>query len=327
MSEFMKNVVEEVLKPYQKPKENPLNKRGDQRPPKPAVTVSTDKRKQEIPGIKRPNYQRDRIKKRLSVGKAEKVNSNYTTPGDTRPTGKTFEKPEVSREFVEGPLAALQTMSLVQGSSTTRGHQRQVPRYLSSNESSQFIGRSRDGVKAWLFSEIHPQLEGAFQRAAQTCSVGVITSSECTVGQLFLVNEVMREYASLKYYLTWDKDNQGGFLLELYDQDRERLLKVTKGLFQKLSQNSYKTLKLHNALSPSPWLTKQLDLKTPVNGIAVIEGVDYYTSVLLMDRLFKRTGEKNFGYKIEKHYLVLHGNYDLVIKVSDELQKDADRVR
>ncbi|MBU8878560.1 hypothetical protein BGM26_06100 [Bacillus sp. FJAT-29790] len=321
MSDFMKSIVEEVMKPNQKPKENPLFKGGSHSKSFTPLTKAVVKNKQTIPGINRPNYQRENMQKRLSLMSIESPNSIAEKPI----TKQTYHSP---KGFAKGSLAMLQTMSLVQGTRSGNNHQAQTTSSNNqTNKASQFIGQTKDGVKAWLFSDFHPSLQDSFQRSLKTTSVGVISSVKCTAGQLFLLNEVLREFSSLKYYLTWDKENKKTFVLELYEHDPEVVSQAVNILFQKLSQNSYKSIQVFKSPSPSPWLIKQLNLKTHVNGIAVLEGIDYYSAVLLLDRHFKTSPNINFAYVLEKNYLLLHGNYKIVSQVSDELQNAAERLK
>jgi hypothetical protein len=328
VSEFMKSVVAEVMKPYQKPKENPLFGGGSgyqetKAPPKTAV-----KSIQGIAGINRPNYQRDKVHKRLATsGEATTKVVNQTSKLDSPP--KKVSVSTVSKDFVAGPMASLQTMSLVQGNRSVNSYQRTAATSMKKrvNEESKLIGQTKEGVKAWVFNNLHPNLGTSLQRSLKSDSIGVITAETCSVGQLFLINDLMREFATIKYFLTWDKESKQKFVLELYGQDSESLTKVVKSLFQKLTQKSHKDTHVYKSMSPSPWLTKQLELQSPVNGVAVLAGIDYYTSILLLDRFLKKSGETKFSYMIEKSYLLLHGNYELVSQISEELQKEVDRIR
>lgn len=329
MSEFMKSVVAEVMKPYQKPKENPIFAGGSVSQETNAPPKTASKSIQEIPGISRPNYQRDKVQKRLAVTSGQALTTSPNQPGKLDSSPKKVVGTSVSKDFVEGPLATLQTMSLVQGNKSINSYQRTAPPSAKKrvNVESKLIGQTKEGVKAWVFNSLHPNLIASLQRAIKSDTIGVITADTCSVGQLFLINDLMREFSTIKYYLTWDKECKQKFVLELYGEDSESLIKVVKNLYQKLTQKSHKAIQVYKSISPSPWLTKQLDLQSPVNGVAVLEGIDYYTGILLLDRYMKKSGETKFAYMIEKSYLILHGHYDLVSQVSEDLQKEVDRLR
>ncbi|MBS4189440.1 hypothetical protein KHA94_04300 [Bacillus sp. FJAT-49705] len=327
MSEFMKNVVKEVLKPTQKPKENPLFGSETKFLYTNSIINKTaeSKQNQTIQGISRPNYQLKNLQKRLS---GISVDSPNQTENHSPKAGFISQSNSQSpRNIVEGSLSKLQALSLVQGNNSINTHHQAnitVNRNLF-NEESQFIGQSREGVKAWVFSGLHPNLLTSFQRSLKSNSIGVIVAEKCSVGQLFLLNDILREFSSIKYCLTWDKESKQDFVLELYEDQTEILTKAVKMLFQRLSQNSFKPIQVFKANSPGPWLTKQLGLKTHVDGAAVIEGIDYYSAILLLDRLIKKSPSKNFDYVIEKKYLLLYGNYEIVSQLSEELKNQAER--
>jgi hypothetical protein len=328
LSEFMKSIVSEVLKPTQKPKDNPIFG-GESRfiYSKSAVNKQSESKQDQaaIPGISRPNYQQKNSQKRLAgipVPSSVKTDHLQTKPV---PVKNSSSQP-VNRK-VHDSLSKLQTISLVQGNHPMKKlpHHREM--LNKTNEESQFIGQSRDGVKAWIFSGLHPNLLESFQRSIKSHHIGVVTSDKCTVGQLFLLNEILRVFPSMKYCLTWDRESKQGFVLELYDDHKENLTKAVKTMFQKLSQNSYKSLQMYTAHSPGPWLTKQLGLKTYVEGAAVLEGIDYYSAILLLDKFLKKSPGANFGYAAETNYLLLHGEYAAVTKAAEEMLKKAERMK
>ncbi|MFE8694941.1 hypothetical protein ACFYKT_01065 [Cytobacillus sp. FJAT-53684] len=325
MSDFMKSIVQEVMKPSQKSKVNPLFGRETNSIYSRSTVHTTNDSKdiQTIPGVDRPNYQQKNRKKRLAVIEEQSPAPKQIEKA-IHPAKNVYSPP--SKGFDKSPLAKLQTMSLVQGNHSNSNQQ--VHSAIGQgkfNQESQCIGQTKDGVKAWLFSYLHPHLQSAFSRSLKSNAIGVITAEKCTAGQLFLLNEMLREFSTLKYFLTWDKENTQGFVLELYEDNPDRLTKSLKALFQKLSQNVYKQIQVFKTQAPSPWLTKQLDLKTHVDGVAVIEGIDYYSAILYLDRFLKKSNEANFSYVLEKNYLLLHGNYDIVSKVSEELQRQVKK--
>src|ERR1700730_11109698 len=107
----MKRVVEEVMKPYQKSKQNPIlgGETAYQVPHYPPKSMSTAV---SLEGINRPNYQRDKMQKRLSInsGKSMAVGNNHSR--NLASSTMKVSSVSTSQTFVEGTLAALQTMSL-----------------------------------------------------------------------------------------------------------------------------------------------------------------------------------------------------------------------
>lgn len=323
----MKNIVQEVLKSATKPKENPLFN-GETRFVYSKSTVNANNRvepKQTIAGINRPNYQQKNIQKRLA---GMPVNANRETILHSTKNEQRKEYPKAAnKNSVTGSLSKLQTISLVQGNQplNTSPNSSYVKKHI--NEESQFIGQTRNGIKAWVYSDLSEKLMASFQRPLKSHSIGVISSEQESIGQLFIVNEILREYSAMKYSLIWDKDKGCGFTLELYEEDSAKLTGAVKTLFQKLSQHSSKPLQLFKVQSPSPWLTKQLNLNAHMDGVAVIDGINHYSSILILDRFLKKSPNVNFNFAVEKDYLLLYGPYITVSEVSDELFKQAERIK
>ncbi|MEK3854708.1 hypothetical protein [Cytobacillus sp. FSL H8-0458] len=313
MSDFIKSVVEEVMKPYSKQKVNPINGAPNLSPHQ-----SQPGLKSGIPGINRPNYQKEKMNKRIAVNHADAPQGANPHPNVRRQTvSLSSPKPSAKEK-----IAQLQTLSLVQGKQRISAEAKPG---RNAGE-SQLIGQTPEGVKVWLFSDLHPTLEGSFQRELKTASIGVVTSEKCTPGQLFLLNDLLREFPSLKYCLFWDKNSGQSFSLELYEEDYGILLNALKSFFKKLSQKSFKAITAYKEKSPSPWLTKQLGLNSSIGGVAVIEGIDYYSGILLLDRHMKNSTAEHINFLIEKKYVLLHGQFDEVSRVTDQLCKEFDRI-
>ncbi len=318
----MKSIVQEVMKPNQKPKENPLFS-GETRFVY-SKSSAVNKPQQTPQEINRPNYQQKNRQKNLSFIKENSADSRENSRSNVKNENLS---PVSAKSDYKDPLARLQTLSLVQGNQPI--HQQQIHTSIRKKhfqEESQLIGQTRDGLKAWLYSSPHPMLLQNFQRSIKSNAIGVITSRKCQLGQLFIVNELLREHPAMKYCLSWDKNSKESFVLELYEDNAEILRRALKTFFQRLSQNSFKQIQVYQAHSPSPWLTKQLDLTTQVDGVAVVEGIEYYAAMFLLDRFFKKSPEKNIKYKIDRDYLLLHGNYEIIKEVSEELLKQAEHL-
>ncbi|PAE26499.1 hypothetical protein [Bacillus sp. 7894-2] len=319
MSDFIKSVVEEVMKPYSKQKMNPIKGAANFSPPRRKPGLESG-----IPGISRPNYQKEKMNKRIAVKHADPPQAANPQPNLRRQTVSLSSPTPSAKE----KIAQLQTLSLVQGKQRASGRAESAETKPGRNvRESQLIGQTPEGVKVWLFSDLHPTLEGSFQRELKTASIGVVTSEKCTPGQLFLLNDLLREFPSLRYCLSWDKNSGQSFSLELYEEDDGLLLNALKSFFKKLSQKKFKTITAHKEKSPSPWLTKQLGLNSSIGGVAVIEGIDYYSSILLLDRHMKKNTEEQIKFLIEKNYLLLHGQFDEVSRITDLLCKEFDRIK
>lgn len=313
MSNFIKSVVEEVMKPYSKPKANPINGTPNFSPPR-----SQPGLKSGIPGISRPNYQKEKMNKRIAV-KTDSPKAANPHPNIRRQT-VSLSSPQPS---AKEKIAQLQTLALAQGKQRVSAETKSG----RNARESQLVGQTPDGVKVWHFSDLHPALEGSFQRELKTGSIGVVTSEKCTPGQLFLLNELLREFPSLKYFLSWDKNSGQTFSLELYEENDGILLNALKSYFKKLSQKSFKATAAYIEKSPSPWLTKQLGLNASIGCVSVIEGIDYYTGILLLDRHMKKNMAERINFLIEKKYVLLYGQFDDVSRITDQLCKEFDRIK
>ncbi len=327
MSDFIKNVVEEVMKPYQKPKSNPIMAKPPQAQRRERAPVK-EKNGREIPGISRPNYQRAKMDKRLSIGASAAYPHKSLQQTKQAIQQRTSEVSGMKANgYSKEPFAKLQTISLIQGKRPAAMHPSiNAPKNHTARE-SKLIGQTADGIKAWLFNDLDPSLENTFQRSLKSASIGVITSETCTASQLFYLNDILRENPSVKYCLTWDKESRQSFILELYEDNEQILVNAVKDFYKKVSQRSYQSVQIHITKSPSPWLTKQFEIKTAVSGAAVLEGIDYYTGVLLADRYVKRNPSTSAWFSFEKNYLLIYGEYDSVFKVSEDLKKEAQRIK
>lgn len=319
----MKTIVQEAMKPKaKKTKDNLLNNEETRYIYAKSTNHNYEQLKQNdtIPKINRPNYQQKNIDKRLSVIASEQKNKQEKVFPQENLNSKGIKERFPTKNLNDTQLSKLQALSLVQGHISNRKHH-----IVAASEKSMFIGQSKDGVKAWQFTGLHSSLQNYFQRSIKADSIGVITSDQCTAGQLFLLNDTLRSYPSIKYYMSWDKENKQNFVLELYENDSEIVSKALKSIFQSLSQNAYKQVKTYKTPSPSPWLIKQLGLKTNVEAVAVLEGVEFYTLIILLDRLLKKSPELSINYILEKNYLLLCGNYEVISQTTEYIQKEAER--
>ncbi len=328
----MKSIVQEVLQPAKKPRENPLFNGGDSRFVYSKSTVNDSRKEtpnQTIAGINRPNYQQKNIQKRLAgLPENTKNNTNKNKNIYSSKNEQRIAHPKTaSKDSIMGTLSKLQTISLVQGNQPLNKPQNSSYVNNRINEESKFIGQTRNGIKAWIYSGLSEKLLESFQRPLKSHSIGVILSEQSSIGQLFLVNDILREYSTMKYSLIWDKEKSSGFVLELYDEDAAKLTAAVKTLFQKLSHHSNKSLQLYKVQSPSPWLTKQLHLNVHVDGVAVLDGINQYSSILLLDRLLKKSPNIKFNYTVEKGSLLLYGSFLTISNVSDELLKEAEKLK
>lgn len=326
----MKNIVQEVLKPGTITKQNPLLGTDQSKYLySKSIVTGQDKsvRQNSVQGLYRPNYQQKNMDKRLAGMTVQSMTNDKSPASKTNQERISSSSQHIqNKDPILKSLSQLHTLSLVQGNrsehhSTTNKHSH------NHHEESQFLGQTRNGIKAWIFSGLHSKLQESFKRSLKSHHIGVILAEQTSIGQLFIINEVLREYGSMKYSLTWEVDNGQGFVLELYQEDFNQLKKASHSLIEKLSQYEMNKVQTFKVQSPSPWLSKQLKLMSHVDGAAVIEGINHYTAIYLLDRYLKRKPQHQFSYKIEKSFLLIYGDFEIICQVADDLLQETERIK
>jgi hypothetical protein len=342
VAEFMKNIVQEVLNrnnssPSSKKEHHsePVQ-RQIERPNKVSVT-GEGLSGGGLEAINRPNYQTKNLEKRLSSrltgvkSEASDIKSMHNGTKRTTVTEPSQQQNSnydlTSRGFKQGPASELSTLSLVQGNRTSERETLYSNALVDSNKAShpQQIGKTKDGSYVWCFPTVHPGLKPLFRGTIGTNMVGVVTSEKCCLGQLFLVDEVLREIPNLDYHMLWDKDNNQGFVFELYMNDEKHMNQLLREIYQKLNRRALRELESYISVSPSAWLSRHLSLDSSYRAIAVLEGIPYYKSIAILDRYFKRKPELKMNFKIEKENLLLMGESQVISQAIDTLKQEASR--
>lgn len=312
----MKNVVQEVLNRNNK---SPSNKKVAPSAPvhrqnegSRKVTVKSDETSDnDLSAINRPNYQNQKRKNRL-------------LPTETG----------VKLELTDS-VSQLSTLSLVQGNKPreqAQPYSRQVavpnskPVFGSNTVTKpQQIGKTKDGSYVWYFPDVDQGLKSLFRGKYNSQMVGVVTSEKCYPSHLFLVDEVLREIPKVEYHMLWDKENNQGFVLELFMNDEKQLNNILKEIYQKLNLRALKGIEAYSSVSPSAWLSRQLKLDSSHPAVAVLEGIPYYKSVAILDHYFKRNPTMKLNFMIENEYLILMGESQIISQAIDTLKQEASR--
>lgn len=309
MSDVMKQVVQEVLKGNKTIISHKAERGG-----RTSENVSLN-------DIKRPNYQKLKQDQRLSG--LEKPGPS--TEGHKKPVAQSRPNTLSDKHFNEESISRLRSISLAQGKVSRKSGESRQDNHRQ-NKSAKIVGHTRNGGCVWFFPNLPQELMGSFHRPLNRAAVGAVRMPECLPSYLLLVNEVIRENQDLKFYISWERDGDGPFTAEFYDDDVNRLERIMNEIFQKLNRRSLKHFETYTAISPSPWLTKQLNISLSVDAIAILEGVPYYTSIVLMDTLLKNFENTGLGYEISEKYLLLKGNYHVISELVTELKKEAGRL-
>ena len=311
MSDVMKQVVQEILQGNK----TVISKKTDNQ-------IRDLKSESTLKNIKRPNYQRLKMEERLSYPK-----NNFQIPSADRKStaDKKSDGSLMPKQFNEQSISALNSISLVQGNVTKKNDTSSYENN-SKKHKSRIIGKTKNGGCVWFYPKLTKELMGSFQRPLDSAAVGVVKMPECLPSYLMLINEVIGNNQGVKFYLSWTKDAGTPFTAELYDNDIDRLGKIMNDIYQKMNRRSFKQYEIYTASSPSSWLSSQLNIGKSVEGIAFMEGVSYYTSIILMDSLLKEFKTNDFNYEINSNYLLLKGNYHVISKLITELKKEAARL-
>lgn len=310
MADVMKQVVQEILQGNK----TVISKKVENSTKNPETDSN-------LKHIKRPNYQRLKKDERLSyTGK-----SYQTSPNSLRTDDKKSNTSKLPKQFNEESISSLHSISLVQGNVPKKNHTHSQERHHQAIK-SRIIGNTKNGGCVWFFPKLPKELMGSFHRPLNSASVGVVKMPECLPSYLLIINEVIRNNQGVKFHLSWSKEAGTPFTAELYDDNVDRLGKIMNDIYQKLNRRSFKQYETYTAVSPSPWLSSQMNISSSIDGIAFLEGISYYTNIVLMDLLLKNFETSDFSYEINSNYLLLKGNYHIISKLITELKKEAARL-
>jgi hypothetical protein len=313
MSDLMKNIVQEVL-----------NKQGKsttfiqtQSVGSPSVSNNRSRTQNQgdtpITNLNRPNYQRLKKEQRLSL--LEKSPETRIDMQVAKPSyAVNNRKPTNQNEL----LSQLSTVSLGKGKVEKRAFA------SGASVHPKLLGQTKDGSYVWFFPTVSESLAQRFKRTTSGVSVGVITSKFCLPSQLLMINDVICENPDVKYHLNWDLGKRDPFVWELYDHDTARLEKKLQTLLQILHRKSTKGIDSFTVMSPSTWISKQLNIASTVEAISVLEGVPYYASLFLLEQYFGSGQQLRLQFEIEDNYLILGGDHHVVSKAIQDLRRKAE---
>lgn len=308
MSEFVKQIVEEVMSRNTPNRRSPESSRTSALQGAPP---STSSQQVDVTGISRPNYQRDKKAQRLKPLTNMKREAPVKKGDGVREQGNVFSQLK-QLSLVQGRGLAQEKSSVVSAASTDR------------NTAARLIGKTRGGSCVWFFPVVRQELQSFFNVSTRQGSVGVVTANACYPGQLFLVEEILKEIPVIQYHLEWENERNHPFVCELYSEDSRMLEKVLKNTFQKLNRLEFKGVDTYTVVSPSAWLSRRLQLDQPVHALGVVEGVGYYHMLQLLDRYLKKQPDVKLQFKIETHYTLLVGEHDTVSAALESLRQGLD---
>ncbi|RXY99662.1 hypothetical protein [Fictibacillus sp. S7] len=273
MSEFMRAIVQEVLRPAERP----------------------PKKEKEPPAVHqklhRPNYQNAMREKRLNELKGN--NEKITSPDDEL----------VSR---------LNILTLAQGAERgiTVPANHRTENTAAGQPCGRLIGSAPSGLAAWLYTNLpHERLEW-FHRPIPAQGVAVFSAPVSSPGQLVILQEELSRTEDMKYFIQWDKNGKTAFLLELFHNDCRLLETTAENMWQSLNRQTKKKNKLFYLEQPGSWLLNQLELTGIRGAVAIMEGLGRYESYSLLLPVLQELASTNIRYRIEEKYLVLYGAHE-----------------
>lgn len=218
-------------------------------------------------------------------------------------------------------VSRLSAVTLAQGKVSNHGH---VTNALS--KSHKLIGKTKDGGNIWFFENLNDELIDLFNRSISGSAIGVIEMPENLPSYLLTINEMIRKNQNIEFYVSWDKENEQSFLVELYCKDPVQLESILRDIYKQINRRSMKRIDSYVTSAPSPWLSKQLDIKSTVNSIAILEGIPYYTGVLLVNQALDIDPNRVFDYEINNNHLLITGDYQTVTDLVAQLKKLAHQL-
>jgi hypothetical protein len=306
MSEFMKRLVNEILEKNGSPKHvsQPADAActGTNRPSAPLGT-----------SIERPNYQRDKSRKRLAP---LYEGGNISAPA-SKP--QSFVIPKTKKDGAEASsrseyLSSLQRLSLFQVWNK-EGH-------LARAEAAELIGRTREGMEIWFYSGLHPKLtEFLNQSGTHSRCMGVVTCRTSRPGHLFIVDALLGEEPEIRWEVDWDEP----FQLWLEAGEPDRLKTMLREIYQRLNRLALRKINTYQSERPSPLLREKMGLEDS-RSVAVIEGVSKWEAIALLDRYLKSVPECSLWFAPEQDYLLLQGEKEAVQAALARLKQEADRL-
>lgn len=305
MSEFVKQIVQEVMNRHGI-RENTTRKTKTSTSH--GILPSNDS-EQVVINVSRPNYQREKKDKRLKP---------LGTPNtaDERTVYRIRDNQKQKNTFSQ-----LKQISLVQGKKLKQDITSPT---VSKDCGAKFIGKTRRGSCVWFFPIVRPTLKPLFNVSANCGSVGVITANSCYPGQLFLIEEVLREIPIIQYHLEWENEKDHPFVCELLTEDKSKLERMIKTVYQKLNRMECKGVDAYEVVSPSAWLTRCLELDQSVQALGVVEGLSYYRSLQLIDHYVQSQSDERVQFKIAPHYMLLVGEYETISDGLEWLKQNLD---
>lgn len=330
MSDFMKEIVQEALRGGAGRRQEP-NRGNSNEPSRQNPSVRSTS---AVPGISRPNYQRDRKEQRLGAatgavtGVAAGSVSDATleaglgvvtgsaSGGNGRAAAQTAapvlasataaaSAASLTRDFIEESLAPLMRMSLVQGNSREECGADCTDTAAVPDESG-MLGRSCAGLDFWYYPELRPELLGELGiRRITAKSAGIIAEGRCRPGQLFLLDGCSA-ISGVDVDINWKMEGGRDFQAVLTGEASSDIWNALQSMYDQCLRSGNRRIQSYIALEPSPILAKYLNISRG-DAVAALEGISRYRSVALLDRALKLGMSSRVKFSIKDEFVILTG--------------------
>lgn len=339
MSEFMRNVVAEVLQRNKTEHKEPCT--ADGKDSCSAGCGQPEACTKQAAAIKRVNYQRERAAQRLApiagqTGAGSSARASFPAQQAVAAVAKAVANPittkpgtaetQMTKRFVEDTLSPLLRLTIGgQGSIATDvappTAEAGIPEVASP------IGRgSGAGSSVWFFPSIREELRpllGAVNR--KFTAAGVVSIERCLPSQLFAIEEVLGADPQLEAQIDWGRTGKG-FELKLFGSDADSVAAKLSELSERLSGgNTDRRFETCFSATPSRLLAQHLELRHN-EAAAVLEGVAHWDGVGLMDRFLQQHPDSRVRFQVKDGYVLLTGTAEDALAAVAELKQDASRL-
>lgn len=313
MSDFLKEIVQEALRGGAGGRRN-SNRSNSNEPFRQNPSVRSTS---AVPGISRPNYQRDRKEQRLGAanGAVTGVAAGSVTDAaleaglgvvtGSASGGNGRAAAPLTRDFIEESLAPLMRMSLVQGN-IREEYGADCTDTAAAPDESGMLGRSCAGLDFWYYPELRPELLGELGiRRISAKSAGIIAEGRCRPGQLFLLDGCSA-ISGVDVDINWKMEGGRDFHAVLTGEASSDIQNALQSMYDQCLRSGSHRIQSYIALEPSSILVKYLNISRG-DAIAALEGISRYRSVALLDRALKLGMSSRVKFSIADEFVILTG--------------------
>jgi hypothetical protein len=298
MSDFMKNIVQEVL--------NSKN-----------MTIVVPEKKEEKPatsleGLFRPNYQRKKQQQRSSFETQTQLPSQQVTA-----------PPNTNKDILNHQLSSLQRVSAPRTQSNGQGLNRAIGN--SKEEAPQLIGKTRNQQYIWYFPVISHRLQNLCKFNVQKGhALGVITGI-LNSGMLFLIDEYLQKSQAIYCEPCLEFQESKVATLHIYSNDERQLQAMLKEIYNRLNRRALRSIETYSVKNPSDFLRESLGLKRG-SSAAVLEGIHSFNAIALVERYYQQNVHVHAEFQVKEDYLIVEGDFQQVDSLIQHLKQEADQL-